>query len=196
VGSVDGIAVALLAAGRSKRFGDTDKLSAPLGGKPLIDWAAEVGRTVNAAQHFVVTGAEAPQQERAAGYARLPNADAGEGMASSLRLAARHARETGASALLVLLGDMPFVRSAHLAALMAAFADDPSIAVFSHAPGGVPQPPAIFPTTLFPALEALSGDAGARPLARGAALVEAAADSLVDVDTPVDLALCARLIGD
>jgi molybdenum cofactor cytidylyltransferase len=195
VASLDGLAVALLAAGRSQRFGDEDKLAARLGGKLLIDWAAQAGRAINAAQHFIVTGPDVPQQDCPAGYVQLHNPDAGEGLGSSLRLAAHHARETGAVALLVLLADMPLVRPSHLATLVASFGADPAVPVFSRALGGVPQPPAILPAALFPALEALSGDSGARRLARGATLVTASPDSLIDVDTPADLALCARLIG-
>jgi molybdenum cofactor cytidylyltransferase len=196
VTGVEGLAVALLAAGRSQRFGAGDKLAAMLGGKPLIDWAAEAGRSVNAAQHFIVTGPDTPQQYYPAGYVLLFNPDAGEGLASSLRIAARQARETGASALLVMLGDMPLVRPSHLATLVATFVADPANPVFSHAPGNAAQPPAILPATLFPLLDGLSGDSGARSLARGATLVEASPDSLIDVDTPTDLELCARLIGN
>ena len=193
--SVDGLAVALLAAGRSQRFGIEDKLSAPLGGIALIEWAAEAGRSIKAAHHFVVTGPDVLQQACPAGYAQLLNPDAGEGLASSLRVAAREASKAGASAMLVLLGDMPLVRPSHLATLVATFAEDPTRPVFSHARGNAAQPPAILPSVLFPAIEALSGDSGARSIARAATLVEAPPDSLLDVDTPADLALCARLVG-
>ncbi len=191
----DRLVVALLAAGRSSRFGAANKLAAPLAGKPLLQWAADAGLAVTAAQHLLV----APQDRDAiscpAGYALLRNPDAEEGMASSLRLAARHAREMEATALLVLLGDMPLVRGDHLAALLAAAAQDRARPVFSRAPGGVPQPPAVLPAALFPAMEALSGDKGARMFTPDAVMVEAPADSLIDVDRPADLARCARLIG-
>lgn len=189
------LAVALLAAGRSVRFGEADKRVALLGGKPLLHWAAAAGKGINAAQHFLVTSADFPQQHCPDGYMLLVNPDAQEGLASSLRLVARRARESEAGALLVLLGDMPLVRAAHLAALVATFDATPLRPVFTRAPGGPPQPPALFHAAHFAALEALSGDNGARALARGAAFVEAPADSLVDVDTPADLALCARLTG-
>ncbi|HEY1125482.1 MAG TPA: nucleotidyltransferase family protein [Sphingobium sp.] len=192
--SIDGLVVALLAAGRSQRFGG-DKLAAPLGGKLLLDWAVEAGRAVDAAQHVVVTGPDVPQRIVPADYMQLRNADASEGLGSSLRVAARHAREANASALLVLLGDMPFVRPSHLSVLVATFSIDPEAPVFSHAPGNAAQPPAILPAALFPALETLCGDSGARHLARGATLIEAPADTLIDVDTPADLALCAKLLG-
>lgn len=193
--NLKGLAVALLAAGRSARFGQADKLAALLGDKPLIEWAAGAGRSINAAQHFVVMGPDFPQQYCQAGYRQLVNDTPDRGLASSLRIAALHAQESGASALLILLGDMPLVRANHLTALIAAFAEDRSRPVFSRASGGAPQPPAIFPAALFPAMGALSGESGARALARGAAFVEAPADSLVDVDTPADLALCTQLIG-
>jgi len=194
VASADDLAVALLAAGRSTRFGDADKLTAPLGDRPLIEWAADAGRAINAAQHFLVSGPGFPQHFLPQGYAPVPNPDAAEGMATSLRIAARHAREIGASALLILLGDMPLVTAEHLAVLLAAFARDRGRPVFSRVAGGAPQPPAIFPATLFPALEALSGDAGARSLAQDAAFVEAPETSLIDIDTPEDLARCEQLL--
>jgi molybdenum cofactor cytidylyltransferase len=193
VASTKGLAVALLAAGRSTRFGDSDKLGAPLGGRALIEWAAGAGRSVNAAQHFVVMGPDFPQQYCQAGYRQVVNNIPAEGLASSLRLAACYARESGASALLILLGDMPLVTADHLRRVLAL--SDPTRPVFSRIVGGAAQPPALFPSAMFPPLEGLSGDNGARGLARDAAFVEAPADSLIDVDTPEDLARCERLIG-
>lgn len=190
----EGLVVALLAAGRSTRFGVENKLLAPLGGRPLIGWAAATGLSVDAAQHFAVIAPGFPQQESLEGYALLPNPDAVEGMATSLRIAARHASELGASALLVLLGDMPLARPKHLTALLSVLTDDPTRPVFTRAPGGAPQPPALFPATVFPAIAALSGDSGARGLARGAAFIEAEPEQLIDVDTPADLALCAAML--
>lgn len=193
--SVERLVVALLAAGRSQRFGDADKLHALLGGKPLIEWAAGAGKAVDAAQHIVVTGIDGQQPSAPAGYLQLRNPDSRTGLGSSLAIAARYAREAEASALLVLLGDAPFVQPSHLLQLVAAFGADPQRPLFSHVPGHAPQPPAILPASLFVALEALQGDSGARGLARSAALIEAPADTLIDVDTPADLALCAKLIG-
>lgn len=191
----DRLVVALLAAGRSSRFGAADKLAAPLAGKPLLQWAADAGLAVKAAEHLLVAPEDRDASSCPSGYALLRNPGAGEGMAASLRLAARHAREMNATALLVLLGDMPLVRGDHLAALLDAFARDRARPVFSCAPGGAPQPPAILPAALFPAVEALSGDSGARMFARDAVIVEASPDSLIDVDTPADLARCERLFG-
>ncbi len=183
--SADGLVVALLAAGRSQRFGAPDKLVAPLAGRPLIDWAAEAGHAVEAAQHIMVTGLDLPQQNCPAGYVQLVNPDAEEGLSSSLRVAAHHAREAGASALLVLLADMPFVRPSHLSLLIATFRTNPAIPVFSQAPGIPRSRP---PSCLQPCFQHWRRSAAtAVPAvsARGAVLVEAPADTLIDVDTPV-----------
>ncbi len=184
--------VALLAAGRSRRFGAADKLVAPLAGRPLLHWAAEAGHGQNAAQHVVVTAPDCPQQILPQGYAHLVNGEAETGLSASLRLAAQHARTMEADALLVLLGDMPLVTAAHLGRLVAAF--DPARPVFSRPPGGPAQPPALFPAALFPALETRLGDSGARGLSADALLVEAPAAMLMDVDIPADLARCEQAL--
>jgi molybdenum cofactor cytidylyltransferase len=193
VSATDRLAVALLAAGCSRRFGASDKLGALLGGKPLLHWSAEAGRAINAAQHFLVTGAAPLQQDLPGDYRVIVNDSVDEGLSSSLRLAAQAAGDMGASALLILLGDMPMVTAGHLRALVAAA--DPARPVFSRTPGGAPQPPALFPVTQFAALQSMSGDSGARSLAKDALFVESGADLLIDVDTAEDLARCARLIA-
>lgn len=189
----DGLAVALLAAGRSQRFGEADKLSAPLAGKPLLHWAADAGRSINAAQHIVVTGPDFSPRDLPPGYLHLVNATPEEGLSSSLRMAAAHARH--ASALLVLLGDMPRVSAAHLEAILSLHRGSPDRAIFSRMGGGSPQPPALLPAALLPRLEAMSGDSGARGIAADALFVEADADLLIDVDTPDDLVRCAALFA-
>ncbi|MBT2185502.1 nucleotidyltransferase family protein [Sphingobium nicotianae] len=181
----EGLAVALLAAGRSTRFGVADKLLAQLGDRPLIKWAADAGLSVGADHRFLVAGDDFDADTL--GYRLCPNPHPEHGMATSLRIAATAAREAGASALLILLADMPFVTAAHLARLVATFLRDSSAPVFSTAEGGTPQPPSLFPASLFAALQALEGDKGARSLAVGATLVVAGADALLDVDTPDDL---------
>ena len=187
----EGLTVALLAAGRSQRFGEGDKLSARLAGKPLLHWAADAGRSINAAQHIVVTGPNFAPQDLPPGYAHLVNVAPEEGLASSLRVAASHA--ASASALMILLGDMPCVTAAHLQTLISLLEDNPSRAVFSRTAVGAAQPPAIFPAALLPALKTLTGDSGARSLAADALFVEADADLLIDVDTPDDLVRCTQL---
>ncbi|MBO9575789.1 MAG: nucleotidyltransferase family protein [Sphingobium sp.] len=192
--SADRLVVALLAAGRSRRFGTEDKLLAPLRGKPLLHWAAEAGRAIDAAQHFIVAGPDLAQQALPDGYDLLVNPVPQQGLASSLRIAAHQARTLGASALLILLGDMPLVTPVHLRSLLAIHQRDGARPVFSRSGTQAAQPPALFPARLFPELESLSGDSGARAFAADARFAEAAANVLADVDTPEDLARCSNLL--
>lgn len=187
MGSAERIAIALLAAGRSVRFGKADKLTADLAGRPLIAWAAEAGRSLGAAHHLLVTGPDRAIDAGALGYHLLINDQPQDGMASSLRIAALAAEQAGADALLILLADVPFVTPEHLGRLIAAFREDGVRPVFTSASGGVPQPPALFPAVLFTALQGMEGDKGARGLAADATLIEAGEASLLDVDTPDDL---------
>ena len=137
--------------------------------------------------------ADAPVQSAVQGYERLANTQAALGMASSLKIVALAAQERGVDALLILLADMPFVSVAHLRALLGHSAAHPAHPVFSLAPDGVAQPPALFPSALLPALAALEGDKGARSLSLDAILVECPADQLLDVDTVDALAQAALL---
>jgi molybdenum cofactor cytidylyltransferase len=188
------LAVALLAAGRSTRFGAADKLSADLGGRPLIAWAAAAGLRVDAAHHFMVAPADAAFIATAPGYQLLINPSPERGMASSLRIAAKAAQDAGAAALLILLADVPFVQTDHLRRLTSAGAR-PSQAIFTRSPSGIAQPPALFPAAMFPHLLALEGDHGARALAHDALHIDADADQLLDIDREQDLAEARRRLA-
>jgi len=186
--SAEGLAIALMAAGRSKRFGEENKLNTPLGHRPLINWAAGTGRSITADHHFLVAPTDASFDAEALGYRLLANPHPEHGMASSLRLAAKAAREAEAHGLLILLADMPFMSTEHLRRLIKTFAADNLRPIFSAAPGKVAQPPALFPAAFLPKLETLEGDQGARVLARDSLLIECEADQLFDIDTLADLA--------
>lgn len=125
------------------------------------------------------------------GYERLSNPQAAQGMATSLKVAARAAQERGVDALLILLADMPFVSAVHLRALLEQTEAHPTRPIFSVAPDGVAQPPALFPASFFDALASLEGDKGARSLSAEAVVVGCPADQFFDIDTLDDLAKAA-----
>jgi len=190
-----GIMLALLAAGQSRRFGDRDKLSAVLGDRMLGLHAAEVGAAMPYA-HKLVIGSQAHDcaaQWRDLGYQVIANQDAALGQASSVRLAAAHAINSGASALCIMLADMPFVTRDHIGRLITAF--EQSGDTVASARHGQAMPPAIFAVDALRSLTALEGDAGARSLLADARLVAAADPILMDIDTGQDLAQ-ARIIYD
>lgn len=180
------IVIALLGAGRARRFG-ADKLSQPCAGKPLGQWALEAAQATGLPMVWIA-GDAAPDFVTCE-VAQNPRA--GEGMGTTVALAARLAAERGAGALLVMLADMPRVSPALLARLISAGA--PAACSYGFEPGA----PALIPAALFGELAALSGDQGAAQVLRGrgdVALVEASAEALFDVDTLQALAEAERLL--
>ena len=177
------LAVAVLAAGQSRRFGDRDKLAALFHGKPLIEHVCDTLRPLPAARRMIVSTAQGARD--VAGFETVENPLASAGMGSSVAMAATKARECGAQALLVVLGDMPLVPMEHFAALVQAATPDKIIA--SHN-GKIAMPPAIFGEAVFAQLTQLSGDAGARTLLAQAQTSPCSPELLIDIDTPETLA--------
>ena len=178
------IAVALLAAGRSIRFG-SDKLHAQFEGEALGMKAARTLVGLPFASHIAVCKSDS---ELAGLYANLgfnvvTNQQPEIGQALSLQLAVKAAMMSQATALLVALADMPFVSAAHLSALVSGY--EGTIAASTN--GSTSMPPAIFPRESWPDLLTTSGDAGARALLMHAKLVAAPFGELRDIDTPADL---------
>lgn len=185
------IVFALLAAGRSLRFGAGDKLVAPFRGAPLVAQAGArlEGRDGVQRLAIVASGADEPANWLAdAGWQLVENPRAAEGQGTSVACAARAARELGARALLVALADMPFVREDTLDRLIAAAATHE--AAMCRGPDTL-LPPAIFRADLFDRLEALTGDRGARAVFVSLAdtcEIPITAREALDIDTPADLA--------
>lgn len=192
--------IALLGAGASRRFGPDDKLSAPCAGKPLGRWALEAALACPA-QIVWIYGAQKPDYlDPACRAVRCDNW--AQGMGQSIACAAEIAQDEGASALLVLPADMPFVTSALLNELLAGAA--PAACRYPDGSVGVP---AMFAPDQFAALIDASGTDGTAPRAAGAGagvvlraapalrILPVAAGLLSDVDTPEDLAAAEARLG-
>lgn len=195
------VAALVLAAGASRRMRGPNKLLAALDGRPIVAHVAGAALASRADEVVVVTGRDAAEVERAlAGGAsaradRAPtfahNPDADGGLSSSLRrgLAALGATTDGA---LVCLGDMPWLRAAHLDALIGAFAADRARPICVPVHDGRRGNPVLWPARHFAALSALEGDTGGRALL-GALAAEVCAVPIADaaihrdVDAPEDL---------
>ncbi len=180
------LAGVLLAAGRGRRFGG-NKLEAMFEGKMLGMHAAATLARVGCGWLFAVhdpAHAGLAAALDAQGFALIANDDADRDLSHSLALAIGAARATEATALLVCLGDMPFVTAAHLCAVIAAGKDR----VVASALGDTRMPPALLPRSCWPALATQTGDIGARTLSGDATLVRASAALLADIDTQADLA--------
>lgn len=179
----EGIGLVLLAAGRASRFG-TDKLAAPLAGKPLIRHAAEKLAALPLERKVAVLGRDAP------GLADLGFAEVrlgGDDQPQSASLAAGVAAlgDEGLRGIMVALADMPLVAPGHLEALAAAFLGMHPVCTTDRA---ARCPPAIFPGAFRQQLLAQDGDRGARGLLADAFAVRAETGTLLDIDTPADLA--------
>jgi molybdenum cofactor cytidylyltransferase len=168
-------------------------------GKTLVRRAAEAAVAAKCGPVVVVLGAQA--EAVTAELTGLPvhtvqNADWGAGMGRSLRVGLRALDTkgvTGASpavdAALVMLCDQLRVDTGHLRALVEAFTRTRASIVAS-AYDGTRGVPALFSRSLFPELEALASDQGARGVIshEPSRVVEVAlAGGSEDVDTAKDL---------
>ncbi len=189
------VAALVLAAGQSRRMGPDNKLLEPIGGVPMVRAVVEnVGRA-QVAQVTAVLGHE-PDEVRAAldglSVSFVQNADYGKGLSTSLK-AGLDALPGDIDAVLVCLGDMPFVEAQHLNKLIAAF--DPQegrgicVPVFNGKRGN----PVLWGRAYFDEMRAVQGDVGARHLLgqfeEDLCEVETGADAVMtDIDTPEALA--------
>lgn len=188
--------LALLAAGQSRRFGVEDKLGAMLGDKKLGLHAAEAAANMPFSRKLVIAPPDhiCAASWRDLGYELIDNPDAALGQSTSVRIAARHAVQTGASALCIMLADMPFVTDSHLGNLIARFKQAGEKGTVASSRSGQPMPPAIFPTGALDKLLKLQGDTGARMLLADALPVAGSDQLLMDIDTADDLAEANRLL--
>jgi molybdenum cofactor cytidylyltransferase len=193
---VERVSAVVLAAGGSSRYGGA-KLLASLEGKPLVQHVLDVANAATVDEVLLVVGYAADEllAEVHLGRARaVVNGDWASGQASSLRAGLRAA--AGADAVVVLLGDQPRVTASLLDALVERQRATDSVAVMSTWKGQR-SPPTLLRRELWPALEALTGDVGARAVLAGrddvAVLdVSGSLGSLEDVDRPDDLLRLGR----
>lgn len=183
----DGPLVAVLAAGLGTRFGG-GKLEAACAGKPLGRWSVEAVDEAGLRPGVIVTGPEGVSF--APGWTTLINTHPEAGLGSSLALAARHAIAQRASALLVLLADMPLISPAHIRTLAESHAP-----IATCHPDGRAGVPAVLDRELLEKAALLTGDRGAGPLLAGVLLLDPPTEMLLDVDTPEALTEVASILS-
>lgn len=179
----------VLAAGRSRRFGGP-KLLRPLAGEPVI--RRTVGCVLAAGLETVVVTGPAGTGVRDAlagsGAVLVENADADEGMASSIRAGVSSLPER-TRAVVIVPGDQPTTSPALIRELCRVH-EETGAAVVAPVYRGVQAPPVLFARRLFPELSALRGDRGARAVleahAKEAVLIALDEPVPPDVDTPED----------
>lgn len=182
------IAALLLAAGASRRMGGVNKLTATVGGRPLVRIAAEAALASRAEPVVVVTGHDAGAVKAAlAGLAisMAHNPDHAAGLATSLK-AGLAVLPDGLDGVAVMLADMPEIGPAVVDRLIGAFRGQTDIVV--PVAQGRRGNPVLWGAAWFDRLAALEGDTGGRQLIamNPESVVAVAMDAAVtrDIDTP------------
>jgi molybdenum cofactor cytidylyltransferase len=192
------IAGILLASGASHRFG-SDKLLAPLGGRAVIRWSADVLASSVDTVYVVVPAASTALTRALDGVPVrwVMNDEAHTGMSSSIR-AGIAALEDDTEAAIIALGDQPLIDRAVVVRLVARWREGGARAVAPLYEDGRGHP-VVFGASLFPALLALEGDRGARVVLDGLgdalALVTIEGRAPADVDTPAALDVVAAQLA-
>jgi molybdenum cofactor cytidylyltransferase len=198
------IALVVLAAGQSRRFGVANKLLTEIDGQPMI--ARLLGELVGTGREpitdidrvLVVVPPDCAPLQAAIGMVQtvipvriVVNNLADTGMGSSIACAISQLGGDATGAVIT-PADMPSLSRAHIAALMAAYVGAegwPVVhAVFSD---GTPTSPMIWPRRSFAALAGLTGDVGGRSVLATFDAIGVRLDDdvgLADIDTPADLA--------
>jgi molybdenum cofactor cytidylyltransferase len=161
------IAAVVLAAGAGHRFeGPTHKLLAPFNGRPLVEWAVAHAFEGGLDRTVVVVGAE-PDGVRAAvaGFDVdvVENPGWAGGIATSLAAAVRHATDAGHEAVVLGLGDQPFIEPDAWRRVGAATSAGAAIAVATY--DGQRRNPVGLASAIWPDLPT-DGDEGAKVVMR------------------------------
>ena len=163
--SIEGL---LLAAGASKRMGGENKLLADINGKPMVSRVAEAMLESQLDRTTVVLGHEADAVAKALDGMDLTlaiNPDHAQGQSASLRLGIDQLGG-GVSAMMVVLGDMPFVDARVIDALIDHHlgTEAPDSAITLPTIDGQRGNPVVWGRSFFKALGGITGDTGGRAL--------------------------------
>jgi len=185
------IAIVILAAGESRRFGGIKQL-ADLEGKPLLQKVIDQCSQVTGCDLFLVLGANSDIIQARLSLESVDviiNPNWQEGISSSIDSAVKRLQNEY-SAILLIAGDQPRITAAELVSLIETWRSNPELicaARYSDTLGI----PTIFPRRYYPDLLELQGDRGAKSLLihQSNLLSHPLESAKFDIDTPDDLLL-------
>lgn len=186
------VAIVVLAAGASRRYGGIKLLAPTSSGEALLRRTARVCLEAALGPVLVVLGAHRRElvltlEGLAVQTVGNPNWREGMGRSIATGIARVRLHHNEAAGAVLVPADLPHVTAAHLAALPRQARRTGRAMAATAGPGGLPQAPAHFSRQLFPLLENLVGDRGARHILRAdpsAVTVVEASFPLEDLDTP------------
>ena len=185
------IGCVVLASGFGRRFsGGGNKLLVPVEGAPLAQWTLDVLSPLPFARRVVVSQwPEVRALAERSSFLALDNPQAAEGIAASVRSGTRAMEDL--DGVLFAVCDQPHLNTLSIEKLLNCFqSHENAICALSFA--GQRGNPVVFPSELFPALLALTGDRGGGQVIRAhpeqLVLVECSSPrELMDVDRAEDL---------
>ena len=184
------------AAGASRRMGGKDKLTEDIGGKALLRHVVETALATGARVFVTLPLGTTARHEALDGLAvhlvDIPDAD--QGMSRSLvrgSLAISADASGPQDGLMILPADMPDFTTEALGLMIQTFQATPEFILRGGTASGLPGHPVIFPRALWPDLQSLTGDAGARALLHRYSdrvrVVRLPGEmAMIDLDTPLD----------
>lgn len=188
------IAILLLAAGASARMQGRDKLMETVDGQPLLSLMCRRAALTGLPVYVTLPGLTHPRAAAIGTSAPVAVADAAEGMAASIRRGVAALPE-GCAGVMILPADMPEVETQDMLHLAALFGGGSGPILRATAEDGTPGHPVLFPRRCFEALQALSGDQGARSILKSEKVQTVplpGRHALTDLDTPEDWAAWRR----
>lgn len=178
-----GVAGLVLAGGAGQRFGGPKALARTPGGKPWLEVAVDLLRSVRCDPVWVVLGAEGERAEDLVpAPARVVHAsDWARGLSATLAAGITAARREGCDAVVIMPVDTPDASASAVSRIIEAAGERPRSALVQATYGGRPGHPVLVGANHFDPLvvtleAAPEGDRGARPylLERGVLEVECA----------------------
>lgn len=185
------VAIIILAAGGSRRFGEPKQL-VEWNGEPLLLSVARSACGANTDRVIVVLGAQAPAcmavLEKSLNIDVIINDAWDSGIASSIRVGIESAEKAGAKAILLVLADQPYLTTEVINRFLDQQRSQASVIAARYEE--IVGPPILFGSEWFTQLKNLQGDEGARHLIRDrrdSIKVIDWPEGAIDFDTPEDL---------
>tara|TARA_Y100001970_G_scaffold69563_1_gene88703 strand:+ start:1100 stop:2725 length:1626 start_codon:yes stop_codon:yes gene_type:complete len=184
----------VLAAGSSKRMGDTNKLIAEVKGKPMLNHILDALRSTNLQDVLVVTGYQNRKVEEVIENKKakiIYNPDHKKGLSSSLKKGL-DALPKNTDGILVCLGDMPLITAQIIEKLILSFDPVEGRSICIPVVGRKRGNPVLWSSKFFPEIKKISGDIGAKTLldTYSDEVYEVPINQdeiLIDIDTPESL---------